>query len=117
MALASSNSVNEHERACSEGLTIDMLEEEEEELFEINLDVTDKVPALRYNYWENYTNLTAKSSSSANKFALLANCLLPVSHLSCAVPMSSTLTGSSDIIIISAKDSIYILPKLLHCLL
>ncbi|KAL8094865.1 hypothetical protein AgCh_036397 [Apium graveolens] len=97
-----------------------MLEEEEEELFEINLDVTDKMPALDYSYWENDTDFTAMSAttSAGNKFALLANCMLPVSDLSSAVPMASTLTaGSPDIIIVAATDSIYIIPKLLHFLL
>lgn len=118
MALVSSENVKEHAIARKEGRIIDMLEEEEEELFEINLDVMDKTPALYHSYWENDTNFTAMSSTSpANKFALLANCLLPVSDLSSAVPMASTLTGSPDIIIVAATDSIYILPKLLHFLL
>ncbi|KAK1389642.1 hypothetical protein POM88_017820 [Heracleum sosnowskyi] len=117
MALVSSENVKEHEIARKEGPIIDMWEEEEEELFEINLDVLDKMPAPRYNYWENHTDSSAKSSSTANKFALLANCMLPVSDLSCAVPMASPLTGSPDIIIVTATDSIYILPKLLYFLL
>ncbi|WOH06170.1 hypothetical protein DCAR_0625593 [Daucus carota subsp. sativus] len=121
MALASGENVEEHEiRAYEEGLIGDMLEkeEDEEELFEINLDVMEKMPgSLRHNYSENDTNYSpAKSSSSASKLALLANCLLPVSDLSCAVPMAPRLTGSRDIIIVAAADSIYILPKLLHVL-
>lgn len=117
MALVSSENVKELEIARKEGSIIDMLEEEEEELFEINLDVVDKMPALHHSYWEKHTNYTAKSSTSpANKFALLANCVLPVSDLSSAVPMASTLSGSPDIIIVAATDSIYILPKLLHFL-
>ncbi|OAY40873.1 hypothetical protein MANES_09G056350v8 [Manihot esculenta] len=66
----------------SECCTTDM-EDEEEELFEIDLDAVDRIPPP--HYWESY--FTATSS------ALLANCLLPIADVSCAVPTSSTLSS------------------------
>ncbi|XVF55697.1 hypothetical protein PTKIN_Ptkin06aG0057900 [Pterospermum kingtungense] len=55
-------------------------DEEEEELFEINLEAVDNIPPP--HYWEAF--FTATSS------ALLANCLLPISDLSSAIPTVST---------------------------
>ena len=54
-------------------------EEDEEDLFEIDLDVVNNFPPP--HYWESY--ITATNN------ALLANCLLPISDLSRAVPMVS----------------------------
>ncbi|OMO68309.1 hypothetical protein COLO4_29766 [Corchorus olitorius] len=62
----------------------EMEEEEEEDLFEINLEAVNNIPPP--HYWEAF--YTATSS------ALLANCLLPISDLSTAVP--STVCGTSS---------------------
>ncbi|KAL3532078.1 hypothetical protein ACH5RR_005599 [Cinchona calisaya] len=51
---------------------------EEEEFFEINLEIVHKIPPS--HYCESY--FTATSSSHT----LLANCLLPVTEVSSAVP-------------------------------
>ncbi|OMO82176.1 hypothetical protein CCACVL1_12044 [Corchorus capsularis] len=59
-------------------------EEEEEDLFEINLEAVNSIPPP--HYWEGF--YTATSS------ALLANCLLPISDLSTAIP--STVCGTSS---------------------
>ncbi|XVE75989.1 hypothetical protein DITRI_Ditri12bG0136500 [Diplodiscus trichospermus] len=55
-------------------------EEEEEELFEINLEAVNSIPPP--HYWEAFFTETSS--------ALLANCLLPISDLSCAIPTVST---------------------------
>ncbi|KAL8039709.1 hypothetical protein ABFX02_10G053900 [Erythranthe guttata] len=55
-------------------------EEDDEDLFEINLEIVNKIPPPQYYYWESYFNLTTSSN------ALLANCLLPITDISCAVP-------------------------------
>lgn len=54
-------------------------EEEDGDLFEINLEIVNKIPPPQY-YWESY--FTAATSST-----LLANCLLPIADVSCAVPI------------------------------
>lgn len=56
-------------------------DEEEEELFEIDFEVCSSIPPPHYN-WESYV-------TSTNNIALMANCLLPISDLSNAVPMVS----------------------------
>ncbi|GMJ13907.1 hypothetical protein HRI_005059900 [Hibiscus trionum] len=53
--------------------------EEDEELFEIDIEAANSIPPP--HYWEAF--FTATSS------ALLANCLLPISDLSTAIPMVS----------------------------
>ncbi|KAE8726669.1 solute carrier family 35 member F2-like [Hibiscus syriacus] len=53
-------------------------EEEDEELFEIDIEAVNSIPPP--HYWEGY--FTATSS------ALLANCLLPICDLSTAIPMA-----------------------------
>lgn len=60
---------------------MEMEEEEEEEgdLFEINLEIVNKIPPPQY-YWE--TIITTNT--------LLANCLLPIADVSCAVPIVVT---------------------------
>ncbi|KAL8516920.1 hypothetical protein ACS0TY_015244 [Phlomoides rotata] len=55
-------------------------EEEDEDLFEINLEIFNKIPPPQYE-WESY--FTAATSNT-----LLANCLLPIADVSCAVPMT-----------------------------
>lgn len=53
--------------------------EEEEDLFEIDLEAVNSIPPPYY--WDSYVTATGN--------ALLANCLLPISDLSSAVPMVS----------------------------
>ncbi|KAL2250767.1 UNVERIFIED_CONTAM: hypothetical protein Sindi_2199000 [Sesamum indicum] len=53
-------------------------EEDEGDLFEINLQVVNKIPPP--HYWESYFTATTNT-------VLLANCLLPVADVSSAVPM------------------------------
>ncbi|KAK9676140.1 hypothetical protein RND81_11G057200 [Saponaria officinalis] len=65
------NSINLKER-----VEFDM--EDDEELFEIDLEVVDNIPPPCY-YWDGYFTTTTD--------ALLANCLLPVTDLSNAVPI------------------------------
>lgn len=54
--------------------------QDDEELFDIDLDLVDSIPLPNY-YWESYILSTGT--------ALLANCLLPVTHLSTAIPVNS----------------------------
>ncbi|KAE8731107.1 solute carrier family 35 member F2-like [Hibiscus syriacus] len=54
-------------------------EEEDEELFEIDIETVNSIPPPRY--WEGFFTATSN--------ALLANCLLPISDISTAVPMVS----------------------------
>ncbi|KAK7267972.1 hypothetical protein RIF29_20653 [Crotalaria pallida] len=51
--------------------------EEDEELFEIDLEAVNCIPPPHY-YWESHFTST--------KNALLANCLVPISDISSAVP-------------------------------
>ncbi|XP_021908786.1 uncharacterized protein LOC110822865 [Carica papaya] len=53
--------------------------EDEEELFEINLETVNNIPPP--HYWESYFTATGS--------ALLANCLLPIADVSSAVPAMS----------------------------
>lgn len=62
----------EHD-AAPEGLT------EDEELFEINLEAVNSIPPP--HYWDSYFTATGN--------ALLANCLLPISEISGAIPIVS----------------------------
>ncbi|TYI44533.1 hypothetical protein ES332_A01G244100v1 [Gossypium tomentosum] len=55
-------------------------EEGEEELFEINIEAVNSIPPP--HYWEAFFTATSD--------ALLANCLLPISDLSTAIPMVSS---------------------------
>ncbi|CAH2062579.1 unnamed protein product [Thlaspi arvense] len=55
------------------------VEEQEEDLFEIDLEVVNNLSPP--HYWD--------SNSTATNHALLANCLLPISDISGAVPMVS----------------------------
>ena len=66
--------------ACSKVATDHDIEaeEEEEDLFEINLDVGDNIPPPLY--WESHFTATTPN------VVLLANCLLPIADLSKAVP-------------------------------
>ncbi|KAF5750501.1 hypothetical protein HS088_TW03G00838 [Tripterygium wilfordii] len=55
------------------------IEEDEEELFEINIELVNRIPPP--HYWESYFTATSD--------VLLANCLLPVADVSSAVPLTS----------------------------
>ncbi|XP_055808651.1 uncharacterized protein LOC129877194 [Solanum dulcamara] len=60
-------------------------EEEEEEFFEIDLELVNNYFSASHNYnWESY--FTASTSSTCT---LLANCLLPIADVSCAIPTST----------------------------
>nr|XP_009800796.1 PREDICTED: uncharacterized protein LOC104246635 [Nicotiana sylvestris] len=59
-------------------------EDEEEEFFEIDLEIVNNIPPP--HYWESY--FTAATSST-----LLANCLLPISDVSCAIPAVAKASG------------------------
>ncbi|KAH7554062.1 hypothetical protein ACOSP7_028958 [Xanthoceras sorbifolium] len=63
----------------SKGIVVDM-EDEEEDLFEIDLEAVDSIPPP--HYFESYFTATTNT--------LLANCLLPISDVSSAIPMVST---------------------------
>ncbi|GFQ06928.1 hypothetical protein PHJA_002836800 [Phtheirospermum japonicum] len=52
-------------------------EEEDGDLFEINLEIVNKIPPP--HYWDSYFTSTSNT--------LLANCLLPIADVSSAVPM------------------------------
>ncbi|CAB4317585.1 unnamed protein product [Prunus armeniaca] len=63
--------------------------EDEDDLFEIDLDSVDSIPPPQY-YGGNYFTATGN--------ALLANCLLPVTDISRAVPMiSKSLSYSPEV--------------------
>lgn len=64
-------------------------DEEEEDLFEINLEIVNNIPPPQY-CWDTYFLPTTNT--------LLANCLLPIADVSCAVPMvsSSPWSGISE---------------------
>ncbi|EEF33641.1 conserved hypothetical protein [Ricinus communis] len=61
------------------------VEDDEEELFEIDIEAVNSIPPP--HYWESY--FTAAGSS-----ALLANCLLPIADVSSAVPTPSTVCNA-----------------------
>ncbi|KAB2631740.1 hypothetical protein D8674_009259 [Pyrus ussuriensis x Pyrus communis] len=61
--------------------------EDEDDLFEIDLDSVDNIPQTQY-YWDSYFTETGN--------ALLANCLLPVTDISRAIPMVSKALSSSE---------------------
>lgn len=70
------------EHDTSSGGLADM---EDDELFEINLEAVNCIPPP--HYWDSYLTSTGN--------ALLANCLLPISELSGAVPIASKDVSSA----------------------
>lgn len=88
MALVTINNKAEELKETSTRKTIIHLledeEDDEEELFEIDLAAVDSFPPPRYCWDDDDGRFTAATSS-----ALLANCLLPIAQLSCAVPMAA----------------------------
>jgi len=73
------------------------MEEEDDDLFEIDLERVNCIPPLPYNYWEsNYFISTGE--------ALLANCLLPISDISSAVPACNnavSFAGNTNVFVIT----------------
>ncbi|XP_004249451.1 uncharacterized protein [Solanum lycopersicum] len=60
-------------------------EEEDEEFFEIDLELVNNYFSTPHNYnWESYFRATTTSSCT-----LLANCLLPIADVSCAIPITT----------------------------
>ncbi|OWM82522.1 uncharacterized protein LOC116208775 [Punica granatum] len=59
--------------------------EDEEDLFEIDLEAVNSIPPPKY-YWGSYCANTTGT-------ALLANCLLPAADISSAVPASASVTS------------------------
>lgn len=76
-------------------VTQDMSVDEEEDLFEIDLEAVNCIPPP--HYWESYYTSSPGS-------ALLANCLLPISDISSAVPIS--LAGTTSIFLITEPRSV-----------
>lgn len=74
-----------HTKAFQE---IDM--EEDDDLFEIDLEAVNAMPPPQY--WESYHTSTGN--------ALLANCLLPISDISVAVPACSSacVAGTTEVL-------------------
>ncbi|KAJ7976110.1 WAT1-related protein [Quillaja saponaria] len=67
--------------------------EDEDDLFEINLDAVNCIPPP--HYWESYFTATGN--------ALLANCLMPISDISSAVPACSavSMAGKTSVVVIA----------------
>lgn len=88
--MTSSSSVKGYLEEQDRGVSISCQEylgmEEEEDLFEIDLDA---VPPITQYYWESCSYIT-----STRNIALLANCLMPISHISSAIPAS--LAGNNN---------------------
>ncbi|KAK7278650.1 hypothetical protein RJT34_23684 [Clitoria ternatea] len=82
----------EEYREVSEGFGT----EEDEDLFEIDLEAVNCIP--QPHYWENYYTCTGN-------IALLANCLLPISDISSAVPVVS-FVGSTNVLFITEPTSL-----------
>ncbi|KAJ1380256.1 hypothetical protein SESBI_46200 [Sesbania bispinosa] len=69
--------------------------EEDEDLFEIDLDA---VPLPPPHYWESYF-------TSTGNIALLANCLLPTSHISSAIPACKA-GNTNNVLLITEPTSL-----------
>lgn len=69
---------SKEERGVSKDLGL--MEEDDEDLFEIDLDAVNSIIPQPHNYWENNYFISTGGE------ALLANCLLPISHISSAIP-------------------------------
>ncbi|XP_017976774.1 PREDICTED: uncharacterized protein LOC18598219 [Theobroma cacao] len=80
MASAVKEEISKHGGSSSRTQSLAEMEDEEEELFEINLEAVNSIPPP--HYWEAFF--------TATRSALLANCLLPISDLSSAIPTVST---------------------------
>ncbi|KAK3445594.1 hypothetical protein EUGRSUZ_A01506 [Eucalyptus grandis] len=68
------------------------LEDEEDDLFEINLDAVDKTPPPNY-FWDDAYCFAAAAvavAAAGSGTTRFANCLLPVEEVSSAVPAKSS---------------------------
>ncbi|PSR98506.1 WAT1-related protein [Actinidia chinensis var. chinensis] len=82
-------------------------EEEEEELFEIDLEFVNSIPPP--HYWDLNSMLGVDSKFSnftVTSNALLANCLLPISDLSNAIPIASKAPANPSVIVLSESVSL-----------
>ncbi|XP_061361918.1 uncharacterized protein LOC133305694 [Gastrolobium bilobum] len=72
--------------------------EEDEDLFEIDLEAVNCIPPP--HYWESYYTSTGN--------ALLANCLMPISEISCAVPACNAVSfaGKSNVLFMTEAMSL-----------
>uniref|UniRef100_A0A6N2L3H5 Uncharacterized protein n=1 Tax=Salix viminalis TaxID=40686 RepID=A0A6N2L3H5_SALVM len=91
MILAMASSITEEGTTQLEGdrkglVLVAMEEEEEEDLFEIDIHAVYSIPSPKYH---------RVSYFPATATALLANCLLPIADLSSAVPVAFTLRDQS----------------------
>ncbi|XP_057970684.1 uncharacterized protein LOC131159645 [Malania oleifera] len=85
------------------------MEEDEEELFEINLEAVNGIPPPpphHHNHRREPCSSTV-ASAAANNYVLLANCLLPVADVSNAVPTAEdrnalSFKGGSNFLLVSA---------------
>lgn len=70
--------------------------EDDEDLFEIDLDAVNCIPPP--HYWESHYTSTEN--------ALLANCLMPISDISSAVPAASSAVsfgGKTNVVLINTE--------------
>ncbi|CAI8602603.1 unnamed protein product [Vicia faba] len=73
-----------------------LMEEDDEDLFEIDLEAVNYIIPQPYNYWENNYFISTRE-------ALLANCLLPISHISSAIPACNnavSFVGNNNVFIV-----------------
>ncbi|PWA98611.1 hypothetical protein CTI12_AA016790 [Artemisia annua] len=71
------NTYKEH-ATCNKEKVVDIKLEEDDDLFEIDLEAVGNLPPPFY--WESYLTATANT--------LFANCLVPIADVSSAVPMA-----------------------------
>ncbi|KAI4300459.1 hypothetical protein L6164_033836 [Bauhinia variegata] len=79
--------------------TQDMDMEDDEDLFEIDLDAVNCIPPPRYGH----------SYNTSTQSALLANCLLPISDILSSVPAShaaAALPGTTNVFLITDSMSL-----------
>ncbi|KAF9595070.1 hypothetical protein IFM89_036529 [Coptis chinensis] len=100
-----SKTKNTFERESNIGLEGEE-EDEEDELFEINLEFVNEIPPPQ---------CCKEGFSTKRKNVLLANCLLPISDVSSAVPTNcwreSTVRSASRCVMTIAPWSIYTINK------
>ena len=72
------NTYKEH-ATCNKEKVVDIKLEEDDDLFEIDLEAVGNLPVPPF-YWESYLTATANT--------LFANCLVPIADVSSAVPMA-----------------------------
>lgn len=86
---------SEEQRGVSKDLGL--MEEDDEDLFEIDLEAVNSIiPPQPYNYWENNYFISTGE-------VLLANCLLPISHISSAIPACNnaiSFIGNTNVFVV-----------------